>query len=132
MKKILVVDDEKINLIMAKRLLMDEYEIEIADSGEKALEYLMENSVNLVLLDVKMIGMDGFEVMEKINANEKLANIPVIFLTADRRDETESKCFELGAMDFISKPFVPIILKARISRTLELEEYRSKYGKITL
>lgn len=130
MKKILVVDDEKINLIMAKRLLMDEYEIEMVDSGEKALEYLKDNKVDLVLLDVKMTGMDGFEVMEKINADENLSDTPVIFLTADRRDETESKCFELGAMDFISKPFVPIILKARIGKTLELEEYRIKYGKL--
>lgn len=124
MKKILVVDDEKINLILAKRLLADEYDVATVESGEKALEYMADNKVDLVLLDVKMNGMDGFEVMEKMKQDERFCGLPVIFLTADRREETESKCFEMGAMDFVSKPFVPVIMKHRIKRTMELEDYR--------
>lgn len=124
MKKILVVDDEKINLILAKRLLADEYDVTAVESGEKALDYMSENKVDLVLLDVKMKGMDGFEVIEKMKIDECFCRVPVIFLTADRREETESKCFEMGAMDFVSKPFVPVIMRHRIKRTLELEDYR--------
>ncbi len=126
MKKILVVDDEKINLILAKRLLSDEYDVATAESGQQALDFMADNKVDLVLLDVKMNGMDGFEVMDKMKADARFCRLPVIFLTADRREETESKCFEMGAMDFVSKPFVPVIMRHRIKRTLELEDYRQK------
>ena len=126
MKKILVVDDEKINLILAKRLLSDEYDVATAESGQQALDFMADNKVDLVLLDVKMNGMDGFEVMDKMKADARFCRLPVIFLTADRREETESKCFEMGAMDFVSKPFVPVIMRHRIERTLELEDYRQK------
>jgi len=129
MKKILVVDDEKINLILAKRLLSTDYEVATVDSGAGALDYLENNHADLILLDVKMSGMDGFEVMEKLKSHVTYCQIPVIFLTADRREETESKCFEMGAMDYISKPFVPVIMLHRIRRTLELEDYRINLEK---
>lgn len=124
MKKILIVDDDRVNLIIAKRLLGKEYEPVTVDSGAKALDYLKDNHVDLVLLDIQMPGMDGFEVMGKLKQDENTVNTPVIFLTADHREETESKCFELGAVDFISKPFVPVIMQHRVRRTIELEDYR--------
>lgn len=124
MKKILIVDDDIVNLIMAKRLLGKEYEPITMDSGAKALEYLKENQVDLILLDIQMPQMDGFQVMEQLKQNGKTVNTPVIFLTADHREETESRCFEMGAVDYICKPFVPVIMQHRVRRSIELEDYR--------
>lgn len=124
MKTILIVDDDRVNLIVAKRLLSKNYEVITADSGMKALELLADARVDLILLDLQMPEMDGLEVMHRLQDNEELSMIPVIFLTADDREETESKCFEMGAVDYIKKPFVPIIMEKRIHRTIELEEYR--------
>ena len=68
--------------------------------------------------------MDGFEVLEKIKSSPESSQIPVIFLTADNEAETEQKCFDSGAVDFIAKPFVTAVMRSRISRTLELEDLR--------
>lgn len=124
MKTILIVDDDRVNLIVAKRLLSNEYNIITVDSGMKALDILKESLVDLILLDFQMPEMDGLEVMHHLQEDERLSKIPVIFLTADNREETESKCFEMGAVDFITKPFVPIIMQRRIHRTIELQGYR--------
>lgn len=124
MHRLLVVDDDRVNLILAKRLLSSEYDVQTVNSGEKALAYLEDNKVDLVLLDVQMPELDGFQVMESMKANPKTAKLPVIFLTADRREETESKCFEMGAVDYIAKPFVPVIMMHRIRRSVEFEDYR--------
>lgn len=124
MKRILIVDDDRVNLIVAKRLLAAEYDVVTANSGMKALEMLKTIPVDLILLDVQMPEMDGFEVMEQIQASEELQKTPVIFLTADHREETETKCFELGAVDYISKPFVSVIMQHRVRRSIELEDYR--------
>lgn len=123
-KVILVVDDDKMNLMIAKRLLGTIYEIVTVSSGEEALTYLGENIPDLVLLDIQMPQMDGFEVMQKMRENELWSRISVIFLTADRTPETEEKCFKMGAVDYIGKPFIPAIMLQRIKRTLELEDYR--------
>lgn len=124
MKKILIVDDDRVNLIVAKRLLSGGYEPITVNSGAKALEYLEENPVDLILLDIQMPEMDGFAVMEQLRQMDSTAKTPVIFLTADNREETEVKCFEMGALDYISKPFVPIIMQHRVRRSIELEDYR--------
>lgn len=124
MKTILIVDDDRVNLIVAKRLLTKEYEVSTANSGAAALAYLEDNHADLILLDVQMPEMDGFEVMDALKKDERFAKIPVIFLTADHREETESKCFEMGAVDYISKPFVPVIMQHRVRRSIELEDYR--------
>ena len=125
MKKIiLVVDDNKLNLVIAQTLLSEEYHVETANSGEKALQYLEEKEPDLVLLDIQMPEMDGFEVMRRIQENEVWRKVPVIFLTADRTEKTEETCFQMGAMDYIGKPFVPSIMMQRVRRTLELQGYR--------
>ncbi|MDE6213814.1 MAG: HD domain-containing protein, partial [Lachnospiraceae bacterium] len=79
---------------------------------------------DLILLDINMPEMDGYEVMEKLRADPRTETIPVIFLTADNLAETEIKCFQMGAMDFVTKPFVPDILLSRVSKTIELDQYR--------
>lgn len=124
MKKIVVVDDDRVNLILARRLLSKEFEILTASSGKEALSVISENNPDLILLDIQMPEMNGFEVIEALKSNKSTCQIPVIFLTADRSVETETKCFEVGAVDYISKPFVPMVMFSRVRRSLELEEYR--------
>ena len=123
-KIILVVDDDRTNLIMAERLLANEYTIISVTSGEQALKFLTKRKPDLILLDINMPEMDGFEVMRNIKGNDAWEKIPVIFLTADRDAETEVECLEMGAVDFVGKPFEPEIMRNRIRRTLEIEEYR--------
>ena len=123
-KTILVVDDDRTNLIMAERLLSNEYKIISVTSGEQALKFLTKRKPDLILLDINMPEMDGFEVMRNIKGNIDWEKIPVIFLTADRDADTEVECLEMGAVDFVGKPFEPEIMRNRIRRTLEIEEYR--------
>lgn len=124
MKHILIVDDNKMNLVSAKNALADDYKVTAVTSGMQALKFLENNQPDLILLDINMPEMDGFEVMNKISAREEWSNIPIVFLTADSESETESRCLEAGAMDFIAKPFVPVVMCSRIARILELEELR--------
>lgn len=121
---ILVVDDDKTNLSLAQRILGPQYRIAACNSGSAALTYLETHRPDLILLDINMPEMNGFEVMGKIRSNIQTESIPVIFLTADNLAETEIKCFQLGAMDFVVKPFVPDILLSRVSKTIELDQYR--------
>lgn len=123
-KIILVVDDDKSNLMIAQKLLSEEYRVAAVPSGEMAFKYLEKNEPDMVLLDIQMPEMDGFQVMEKLKQSEKWCRLPVIFLTADRSEKTEEACFEMGAVDYIGKPFIPAIMKQRVRRTLELEDYR--------
>ena len=110
-KTILVIDDDKSNLIIAQKLLSDEYRVAAVNSGAKGLEYLSKNEPSLILLDIQMPEMNGFEVMDQLRAHESWCKIPVIFLTADRSSETEEKCFDMGAVDYIGKPFVHRFIK---------------------
>lgn len=121
---ILVVDDDKTNLMLAQKILLPQYRMAATNSGAAALKYLENNRPDLILLDISMPEMDGFEVMKKLRENEETALIPVIFLTADNTPETEVECFRVGAMDFVVKPFVPDILLSRVAKTIELEQYR--------
>ncbi len=121
---ILVVDDDKTNLMLAQKILLPQYRIAACNSGAAALRYLENNRPDLILLDINMPQMDGFEVMGKLREREETASIPVIFLTADNATGTEVRCFQLGAMDFVGKPFVPDVLLSRVSKTIELDRYR--------
>ncbi len=129
-KTILVIDDDKSNLIIAQRLLAEDYRVAAVNSGAKGLEYLEKNEPSLILLDIQMPEMDGFEVMDKLRTHETWCKIPVIFLTADRTAEAEEKCFDMGAVDYIGKPFIPQIMIKRVTRTIELEEYRKSLEKM--
>lgn len=122
---ILVVDDDSANLMLAQKILGGEYRIAAANSGPAALKYLGKNRPDVILLDINMPEMDGFETMEQLKTMKDINTIPVIFLTADKSTETETKCFQVGAFDFVGKPFVPDILKSRVKRALELEQYHN-------
>ncbi|MCH5268909.1 MAG: response regulator [Lachnospiraceae bacterium] len=118
---ILVVDDDTENLRMASHILSKEkMRVSCLKSGEDAIKFLQENRPDLILLDIHMPGMDGFETIAEIKGNEATADIPVIFLTADDDSNAETRGLEAGAMDFIKKPFVPEVLLLRASHTIEL------------
>ena len=118
---ILVVDDDVSNLKMASRILSSEnIRVSCLKSGEDAIIFLQDNRPDLILLDVHMLGMDGFETIAAIQANKTIADIPVIFLTADDDSSTETKGLKAGAMDFIKKPFIPEVLLLRVRHTIDL------------
>ena len=112
--KILIVDDDPLNIRNAVRILKENYDVTYATSGEKALELLEKDIPHLILLDLHMPGMNGFEVLENMKNQEKLQDIPVIFLTADSNQSTEVQGLLAGARDFIAKPFMDEIVKQRV------------------
>lgn len=122
MKKILVVDDSVENLKIVENVLKDTYKLILVKSGEKALAYLDRNIVDLVLLDIMMPDMDGFETYEKIRKLDLNSDVPVIFLTADVDSGSEIKGLKMGAVDFIRKPFVAEIMINRIDRIIQLDD----------
>ncbi|MGN0692773.1 MAG: diguanylate cyclase domain-containing protein [Oscillospiraceae bacterium] len=124
MKNILIVDDNKLNLTAARKVLSGDYKVIPVMRGAQALTYLESGECDIILLDINMPEMDGFEVLARIREMEQGKNIPVIFLTADSDSETETRCFKEGAIDFIAKPFVPEVMLSRIGRVLELEDLR--------
>lgn len=123
---ILVVDDDRTNLMFAQKILGAEYKVAAANSGVAAFRYLENHRPDLILLDLNMPEMDGIEAIERLKQTEQYRTIPVIFLTADRSAETETRCFQAGAVDFVGKPFAPEVLLSRVHKTLELEEYRNR------
>lgn len=118
---LLVVDDVPDNLDVMVELLSGDYQVKVASSGERALKILASGKIpDLILLDVMMPDMDGFEVCRRIKADPATADIPVIFLTAMSETTDVTKGFEIGAVDFVTKPADPPILKARIDTHLKL------------
>ncbi len=124
MKRILMVDDVATNLICAAEVLREDYEVSTAKSGRQALLMLNEMIPDLIMLDINMPQMDGYEVFDKLQANPDWANIPVIFLTAESDMTKEVKGLSMGAMDFIRKPFDPQVMKTRIDKVLSLYDQR--------
>ncbi len=118
---ILVVDDTKENIHILYNLL-DEYDIAVAKNGKRALEIANNEEIDLILLDVMMPEMDGYEVCSTLKQNQKTKDIPIIFLTAKVDIEDEIKGLELGAVDYISKPFNPTLVKQRVKNQLLLKE----------
>lgn len=110
-KTVFVVDDIGTNLSVTKAVLDSHYSIVTISSGKKALALLEKITPNLILLDIDMPEMDGFEVMEKLQEQERFMKIPVIFLTAIIDKDVEDKGRKMGAVDFITKPFsAPVLL----------------------
>ncbi|MCR4961163.1 MAG: diguanylate cyclase [Lachnospiraceae bacterium] len=121
-KHILVVDDVTTNLRYIGEVLKDKYTLSMAKSATQALK-LMEKSIpDLILLDIKMPVMDGYEMLKTLKGDARYSEVPVIFLTADADEENETKGLRMGASDFIKKPFVPEVMLSRIERILSQEE----------
>lgn len=130
-KIILIVDDVKFNHEAAKAVLEDTYELYGAYSAEEAFNILETVIPDLILLDIVMPVMDGYEMLRILKKNHDYKNIPVIFLTSDTRPEAEVEGFNGGIVDYITKPFVPIVMKKRIETQIALAEYeRSLENKV--
>ena len=120
--KILIVDDEKINIDVLVGLLNPEYRTVAAKSGDQALRRLENPPLpDLLLLDVMMPGMDGYETCRIIKSNPKTRDIPIIFITAKTEEQDEARGFQVGAVDYITKPFSPLIAVARVKTHIELK-----------
>ncbi len=119
---VLIVDDTESNIDLLVDVLGDDYELSVAMSGQEALDAVSDNLPDLILLDVMMPGMDGYEVCRRLKAERAWTKIPVIFITAmtDVRDETMG--FEVGAIDYIMKPVSPPIVQARVKTHLALAD----------
>ncbi|KZY59329.1 MAG: two-component system response regulator [Pseudoalteromonas sp.] len=118
--RILVVDDEPANLKVIREVLANDYRLSFAKSGELALQLIENEPPKLILLDIMMPDMSGFEVCKVLKANPKTAHIPVIFVTALSHEQDESEGFALGAVDYITKPISPAIVRARVKNHLSL------------
>ncbi len=124
---ILIVDDTPQNLTLLGELLQPLYRVRVANSGERALRVASNPPYpDLILLDVMMPGIDGYEVLRRLRANEQTRNIPVIFITAMQGSENEEFGLTLGAVDYITKPINPAIVLARVKTQLELKESRDR------
>ena len=121
---VLVVDDTEANVDILVDALGDLYEIMVAMDGESALETVEEEAPDLILLDIMMPGMDGYEVCRRLQGNPRFNNIPIIFLTALTEIENKTKGFELGAVDYITKPFEVREVQARVQNHLDLKMHR--------
>ena len=129
-KSILIVDDNPHNLQVLGKLLKDNnYRIEFATNGDAAFEWLNKRLFDIILLDINMPGMNGFEVCMKIRSNHLLNRIPVIFLSAETDRESILRGFELGAQDYITKPFDSRELLSRVRTHLTLKDSLEKLGK---
>ena len=112
---LLLVDDKPNNLIALQAVLSDEYNLFLAYSGKEALELLEKNEVAVILLDIQMPGMDGFETARRIKLTEKGRNVPIIFITAIFTENPYIKeGYKVGAVDYFAKPFDPEILKLKV------------------
>jgi len=128
---ILLVDDNPQNLQVLGKLLQEEkYKIEFAVNGEAALEWLKNRQFDLILLDLNMPGMNGFEVCKKIRAEGGKYEVPIIFLSAESERESILKGFEVGAQDYVTKPFDTRELLARVKTQLDLKSKTEKLEKI--
>ena len=125
--RVLIVDDIEINRIVLQEILSDDYEILEAENGLQAIDCLSNTSMlpHAILLDIMMPEMDGFETLEIIKKNPKTEKIPVLFITAVGNDDNETRGLTEGAVDFISKPFNPDVVKARVDNHIQLMRYRS-------
>ena len=130
---ILVVDDMTTTLLLIHDLLKDTYEVKIAKSGTKALEILESpNDIDLILLDIEMPDMNGYDVCKRIKNNETIKNIPIIFITGRTSQEDEEYGLNLGAIDYITKPFNKAIVKLRIKNYLNLKIKNDMLEKLSM
>ncbi len=124
---LLVVDDNSMNRIMLSRYITRlGYQATLVENGRQALDKLQNEPFDLVLLDVEMPEMDGYQVLEQLKADLRLRDIPVIMISAVEELESVVKCIELGAQDYLPKPFNPVLLRARLTACLERKRLRDQ------
>lgn len=129
---ILIVDDEISNIEIMNAVLEDDYEICFALSGEEALEIARKTQPDLILLDILLPGLDGFAVCTAIKDDPALADIPVIFTTGLGDTEDEMRGLSIGAIDYVTKPIQPMVLRARVSNHVELKRLRDQLADLAV
>ena len=129
--KILIVDDIPINIQMAMNILKDEgYKMYYAKSGEMALKLIDENDFDLILLDIMMPEMNGFEVCLKLKSNNKTKNIPIIFLSGKDSSMDIEKAYEVGGIDYVVKPFITIELITKVKSYTRLKQLEDRFKEL--
>ncbi|QHN04507.1 diguanylate cyclase [Granulicella sp. WH15] len=129
---ILVVDDERINRCVLADLFQNEYRVLLAKDGPTALRRAVDEKISLILLDASMPEMDGYEVLRRLTADERTRNIGVIFVTGQIEDEDEERGLLLGAVDYITKPIRPLLVRARVRNHLKLVHQREELERLSL
>ncbi len=119
--RLLIVDDQPVNIQALYQVFAADYQVFMATSGAQALGICRDKHPDLVLLDIQMPGMDGYEVCRQIKAEVELQDLPVVFVTAHSEPQAETLGLEVGAVDFISKPFNPAVVRARVKTHLTLK-----------
>ena len=128
---VLIVDDNKENIqVLGNLLRSSNYRIAIATNGQQALFYVNKTLPDLILLDIMMPGMDGYEVCKVLKNDRKTCNIPIIFLTAMAEEQDEARGLALGAVDYMTKPFSPELVKVRVNNQLELKKHHDHLEKL--
>lgn len=128
---ILLVDDAPTNIQVLNEVLKDDYRLFFATSGRDALRLIAESPPDLIILDVIMPDMDGYEVCRALKTDPVMRNIPIIFITAMNQQEDEAIGLELGAVDYITKPFNPAIVRLRIRNQIELKRQRDLLARLS-
>jgi DNA-binding response OmpR family regulator len=130
-ERLLVVDDNEMNRdMLSRRLQRQGYEVTVAEHGVRALELMRANDYDLVLLDVMMPQLNGYEVLEEVKQDERLRHVPIIMISAMDDLDSVVKCIELGAEDYLFKPFNPVLLKARVRSSLDKMQLRHEGGPV--
>ncbi|NJL58937.1 MAG: response regulator [Desulfobacteraceae bacterium] len=128
---VLIVDDERYNINLLADILKSDYRILVAKNGEEALEVAMSDDMpDMILLDIMMPGMDGYEVCRRLKADMKTRDIPIIFVTAMTEMEDEAKGLDIGAIDYIVKPVSLPIVKARVRNHVLLKQASDRLKQI--
>lgn len=128
---VLIVDDQQVNIKILADVLKDDYTLSFATNGEEALKLInAEQQTDMILLDVVMPDMDGFSFCEVLKSNVRTSNIPIIFVTSMSEEVNEEQGFKLGAVDYITKPINPAIVRARVSIHLQLQKHREFLEKL--
>lgn len=119
--RILVMDDASENLMILESILSGDYSLKLINNAKQALEYAFANPPDLILLDIMMPEIDGFEVCRRLKANPKLSDVPVIFITAKNDVQDEEQGFAVGASDFIHKPISAPLVAARVKTHIKIK-----------
>lgn len=130
--KILVVDDKSINRYMLGEIFSDRYEVLEAAGGAEAIDIIAKekDELAIVLLDIIMPGINGFDVLAYMKEHQLLEILPVVVVTDDSTDETAGKAFAYQVADMVIKPYEPRVIKRRVQNIIELYTYRREYGQV--
>ena len=132
MDKILVIDDSAVQAEFLRSILRDDYDVSICHTAKEGILAAKEGSFSLILLDVIMPDMDGFTALRELKATELTKHIPVILLTSLSDEQYEERGLLLGAVDYVAKPFSPVIIKARVNNHIHLYHYQTEFKQQAL